>query len=198
MPCLPHLIHSKTVLLHSQSGVPLLQLQDPFLTTGLFSATSSSKLGKIWLLRPPRLGGEVFTKLPSGSSTPADMAPPLFPQCHVLLRGFCLLCEVSLCSLCAPSLLPPPTSPAPPSILVVSLGSHLLCDFHTVLWVGRLPSQSKGGRRKKKFCSIILSDYFCLIHGAFLLVSLFLNLPWMTISRAQDMSCLLMLEKQRM
>lgn len=57
MPCLPHLIHSKTVLLHSQSGVPLLQLQDPFLTTGLFSATSSSKLGKIWLLRPPRLGG---------------------------------------------------------------------------------------------------------------------------------------------
>lgn len=80
MPCLPHLIHSKTVLLHSQSGVPLLQLQDPFLTTGLFSATSSSKLGKIWLLRPPRLGGRS-----SRSCLLAHLPPQTWP--HHCSRG---------------------------------------------------------------------------------------------------------------
>lgn len=154
MPCLPHLIHSKTVLLHSQSGVPLLQLQDPFLTTGLFSATSSSKLGKIWLLRPPRLGGRS-----SRSCLLAHLPRQTWPHhcSRGAMRGFCLLCEVTLCSLCAPSPLPPPTSPAPPSILVVSLGSHLLAIF--TLFFGLVdchPNPRAGGEKKSSVRSSFL------------------------------------------
>ena len=37
---------------------------------------------------------------------------------------------------------------------------------------------------KKKFSLIILSDHFCLTLGTFLLISLFLDLSWVTISKA--------------
>lgn len=78
-----------------------------------------------------------------------------------------------------------PVCPLPiPAVRFQALLEALLQDSHTVLGVVLLPSQPEGRRREKKFSLIILSDHFYLILGTFLLISLFLDLSWVTISKA--------------
>lgn len=171
MPCLPHLIHSKTVLLHSQSGVPLLQLQDPFLTTGLFSATSSSKLGKIWLLRPPRLGGRS-----SRSCLLAHLPPQTWP--HHCSRGAMCCSGASACyarSPCAPCV---PLHCSHPPLLLPHLRSwwwvwDLICSAIFTLFFGLVdchPNPRAGGEKKSSvrssflIISILYMEHFFWYH----------------------------------